>query len=126
MPITLTRIQTRPTTDIPFFFETNLVSKEYEEYLKKNYRDTGKILGFDRTMSNDKLTVTTNLIWKSQEAFAEYYTDPVCMEKFLKVSAEYEQTNNIKSEAVSDVGFVRPTWKQINAEDSNESYAMAA
>ena len=117
MPMTLTRIQTRPSVDIPFFFETNLVSKEYEEYLRKNYRDTGKILGFDRKMSPDKLTITTNTVWESQEAFAEFYTDPICMEKFLKSSAEYEQTNNIISEAVSDTGFVRPTWKQINAED---------
>jgi hypothetical protein len=117
MPLTLTRIQTRPSTDIPFFFETNLVSKDYEEYLKKTYRDTGKILGFDRTISDDKLTVTTNLIWESSAAFAEYYTDPICIEKFLTVSAEYEQTNNIKSESLADTGFVRPTWKQLNAED---------
>jgi hypothetical protein len=109
MPLTLTRIQTRPSTDIPFFFETNLVSKDYEEYLKKTYRDTGKILGFDRTISDDKLTVTTNLIWESSAAFAEYYTDPICIEKFLTVSAEYEQTNNIKSESLADTGFVRPT-----------------
>ena len=61
--ITITRTQTRPSVDIPFFFETNLVSKEYEEYLKTNYRDTGKILGFDRVMSDDKLTVVSSITW---------------------------------------------------------------
>lgn len=115
--MTLSRIQTRPSADIPFFFETNLVSKEYGEHFKKKYKDTGKVIGFDRVMSPDKLTVTTNLVWESQEAFSEYYTDLFCIENFLKVSTEYEQANDIKTESVSDEGFVRPTWKQINAED---------
>lgn len=115
--ITITRTQTRPSVDIPFFFETNLVSKEYEEYLKTNYRDTGKILGFDRVMSDDKLTVVSSITWESQEAFAQYFVDPYCIDNFLKISAEYEQTHNIKTAVNGNTGFVRPTWKHINAED---------
>jgi hypothetical protein len=117
MSLTITKIQTRPSADIPFFFETNLASKEYGEHFKKRYKDTGKMIGSDRVMSPDKLTVTITLVWESQEAFSEYYTDPFCMENFLKVSTDYEQANNIKTESVSDEGFVIPTWKQINAED---------
>lgn len=117
MPVTLTRKQTRPSRDIPFYFETNLTNKDYGEHLKKNYINTGKLLGFDRTMSDDGLSTTSTITWSSQEAFAEYYTDPFCVENFLKVSADYEQSNNIKTETLGEDGFVRPTWKQVHAED---------
>ena len=117
MSLTITRIQTRPSADIPFFFETKLVSREYGEHLKTKYKDTGKLIGGNRVMSDDKLTLTTDTVWESQEAFSEYYTDPFCIENFLKVSTEYEQANNIKTESASDVGIVRSMWKQLNAED---------
>jgi hypothetical protein len=115
--ITITRIQTRPNIDTPFFFETTLVSKEYGEYLKTKYRDTGKLIGGNRVMSDDNLTLTTDSVWASQEAFAEFYSDPVCIEKFLKISADYEQAHGIKSQSLGDTGFVRPTWKQIDANE---------
>ena len=117
MPMTLTRTQTRPSVDIPFFFETNLVSKEYGIYLKTNYIDSGKLIRTQRTMSEDKLSVELMVEWESQEAFAEYFTDPVCIENFLKISTEYEQMNDITSKSISDAGFIRPTWKIINADD---------
>ena len=117
MTMTLTRIQTRPSVDIPFFFETNLVSKEYGIYLKTNYIDSGKLIRTQRTMSEDKLSVELIVEWESQKAFAEYFTDPVCIENFLKISTEYEQMNDITSSSTSDAGFIRPTWKQINAAD---------
>lgn len=112
------RTQTRPTTDIPFFFETNLVSKEYNIYLKTKYIDTGKLIKSTRTMSDDKLSITLITEWKSQEAFSEYFSDSFCRDKFLKISAEYEQTHNITSASNSpDAGFVRPTWKHISSEE---------
>ena len=118
MPITITRIQTRPSTDIPFFFEIEQDRTEYENYLKTKYRDTGKLLGFDRTMSNDRLTATSNITWESQEAFAEFFADSYCVENFLSVSAEYEQTHGIKTETLDkENGFVIPTWKQLHAKD---------
>lgn len=115
--ITLIKKQTRPSTDIPFFFESPLVRKEYGPYLKTNYIDTGKLITVVREMSEDKLSITLTTVWESQEAFAEYYSDPFCIENFLKISTEYDQTHGITSEAFGDTGFVRPTWKQINAED---------
>lgn len=117
MKITLIKKQTRPSVDVPFFFESQYVNKEYGPYLKKNYIDTGKLLTVDRAMAEDKLSMTMTTVWESQEAFAEYYADPFCIENFLKISAEYEQTHGIKSETFGDTGFVRPTWKQIKSED---------
>lgn len=115
--ITLIKKQTRPSTDIPFFFESNLVNREYGMYLKKNYIDTGKLITVDRVMSEDKLSITLTTMWESQKAFADYYSDPYCIENFLKISSEYDQLNGITSESYGDTGFVRPTWKQVNAED---------
>ncbi len=115
--ITITRIQTRPNIDTLFFFETNLVSKEYAEHLKIKYKDTGKLIGGNRVMSDDKLTLTTDTVWESQEAFAEFYSDPVCIDQFLKISADYEQAHEIKTQSLGDTGFVRPTWKQIDASE---------
>lgn len=115
--ISIVKIQTRPSADIPFFFESNLVRKEYGAYLKTNYIDTGKLMKVHRTMSEDKLTIELTTEWASQEAFAEYFSDPYCIENFLKISTEYEQLNGITSKSTSDVGFVRPTWKHIDAEE---------
>ena len=115
--IKITREQFRPNLDIPFFFESNLVSKEYGMYLKTNYIDSGKLIRFQRTMSEDKLSIEVTTEWESQEAFTEYFTDPFCIEHFLKISTEYDQMNNITTSSTSDAGFIRPTWKIVNAND---------
>lgn len=115
--ITITRKQTRPSVDVPFYFETGQTPKEYHMYLKNKFIDTKKMISFDRVMSNDKLSMVLTAVWDSQEAFAEYYSDPYCIENFLKPSAEYDQTHGITAESTGDTGFVRPTWKQINAAD---------
>jgi uncharacterized protein (DUF779 family) len=115
--IKIVKIQTRPKTDIPFFYQTDLIVPEYGPYLKKNYLDTGKLIKADRTLSEDQLTLTLETVWESQNAFAEYFTDSFCVENFLKISTEYEQLNDIKSQTTSDEGFVRPTWKQIDANE---------
>ena len=115
--ITITKKHTRPSVDIPFFYQTKLVRPEYGSYLKANYIDTGKLVRFDRTMSEDQLTISATTVWESQEAFAEYFSDPFCVENFTKISTEYEQINGIVSSSTSDAGFIRPTWKQVDAKD---------
>lgn len=116
--ITVIKTQTRPTADIPFFFETPMAKSEYSDYLKINYKDTGKLVSSAREMSEDKLTITMTSVWKDQEAFAEFFGDPYCVDTFLKISSEYDQTHGITSYTNGgETGFVRPTWKQIDARD---------
>lgn len=115
MPITLIKEQTRPSVEIPFFFEANLASKEYTEYLKEKYIDTNKLLKTERTMSEDRLTMHLTTVWESKEALIEYVSDEFCIENFLKISTEYDQTHGISSKSSSDIGFI-PTWKQIDAD----------
>ena len=91
--ISIVRTQTRPSTDIPFFYQTSLVRPDYGAYLKKNYIDTGKLIKFERTMTEDQLTITATTVWESQEAFSKYFSDPFCVENFLKISAEHDQLN---------------------------------
>lgn len=115
--ITLVKKQTRLSVDVPFFFESGLNNKEYGVYLKEKYMDTGKLLAADREMSEDKLSITLTTLWESQEAFAEYFSDPYCVQNFLKISSDYDQEHGITTESYGDTGFVRPTWKQIDAEE---------
>ena len=115
--ITIIKTQTRSTVDTPFFFESKLIRKDYGIYLETNYINTGKLVKIDRSMSLDKLTTHLTTIWESEEAFAEYITDPYCVENFIKISAEYDDINGISSSSSSDVGLIKPTWKQINAQD---------
>lgn len=115
--ITIIKKQTRPDASVPFFFESGLPNKDYGIYLKEKYINTGKLMSVDREMSEDKLSITLTTIWASQEAFAEYFSDPFCVEKFLKISADYDLDHGITTESYGDTGFVRPTWKQINAEE---------
>ena len=116
MTFKIKRIQKRPRTDILFFHETNLISNDYEVYFAKNYRETKKIISFFRELSADKLTVTTITEWQSEDALVEFLNDPFCQEKYLKISAEYELQNNVKTETYAEK-FYKPTWKQIDSID---------
>lgn len=116
MTFKIKRIQKRPSTDILFFHETNLISNDYEVYFAKNYRETKKIISFFKELSDDKLTVTTIIEWQSEDALVEFLNDPFCQEKYLKISAEYELQNNVKTEIYTEK-FYKPTWKQINSVD---------
>ena len=115
--ITISTIKTRPNVNVPFFFETGIKDQEYEDHLRTTYVDSKKLLKYEKEMSEDKLTYTTHTTWDSQEAFTEFISDPIC-QKFLKVVAEYDHLHGIHSNSVDMVtGFVRPTWKQVHAED---------
>lgn len=71
------KTQIRQNLDTKFYFELSPNSPEYQQYIKKNYIDTGKIIWQERKMSEDKLSLTSTSIWRSRLDFLSFTTDPV-------------------------------------------------
>jgi hypothetical protein len=116
--ITISTSKFRPDVSVPFFFEAGIKDQEYEEHFKSKYVDARKVLKYEKEMSEDKLTYTTHVTWATPDAFTEYMSDPICNKQFLNVVSEYDQRHGIVSKSVDrDTGFIRPTWKQVHAED---------
>jgi len=111
------KTQIRPSIDIPFFYQSKFVNPKYGEHLKTNYLDTGKLIKIERSISDDQLTTTIVMEWKSQKDLLEYMNDEFCIENFLKISTEYEHLHNIVSKMSFDTEPFEPTWKQISAKE---------
>lgn len=90
--------QTRPSIDIPFFYEVNPHNIEVGKYLKESYIDTSKMLGTVKQMSDDKLTVIITISYRSYEDYKDFITDKFC-EKYLFVpNTLYDIDNQITSD----------------------------
>jgi hypothetical protein len=92
----LTTVQTRPSTSVDFWTRDNpAVTAEYLLYNKDTYIVPGKLLNADTTISEDGLTMTTSLIWASQEDSDAWRTDPVVQEQFVQLMKSYHADNGI-------------------------------
>jgi len=88
--ITLHRISTRPTTDVPFYSMT----PEFELHLKTTYDDTGKRLGVVVTESVDGLTQTRVGTWIDGDTLHGTLYDDACLAQLTEMHA-YNAVNNI-------------------------------
>jgi DNA phosphorothioation-dependent restriction protein DptG len=82
---------TRPSVDVPFYE----ASAEYKAAWA-SYKETGKLLGNRSTLSEDGLTRTAVSLWKDEETWKEYSSDPLTIQMILQRD-EYHQLNNITS-----------------------------
>lgn len=89
-------VQKKENKDSLFFFESYIYPKNFFEYLEKNYKKTGKLILFERTVLEDRMSNTSISIWKSRKDFLDYLTDPYIYD-FLSKSNNYDIDNNINS-----------------------------
>jgi hypothetical protein len=80
MPVKNVTVSTRPSTDHPFWN----FSQTIKDYIKVNYRDTGKVLSGITEISSDNLTRTRTVIWRDEDSQDEFLTDPVIRQAFLE------------------------------------------
>ena len=95
------KVQTRPSTSIPFYFEKNKTPPEFNQVFKKQFVDTKKIISSSLTYSDEKLTVTRVTTWNSKEAFSEFtkfVADPFFYNLIVKPNLEYDIENDITAD----------------------------
>jgi hypothetical protein len=93
MPIELTQIFVRADINTPWFHET--FPQSHIDYVNTTYRDTGKRTG-SFEVSEDGLMLTQLHSFSSEEAHAEFTTDPYLIGMLAQRNA-YNEANNIYS-----------------------------
>lgn len=100
--IIVTRSFTRTDLSAPWHleqpFKDSIYPQEFLDYANTTYQS--KKLHHLYTVSEDKLTLTLQSFWESQEAYQEYLNDPMCIETIEKRDA-HNATYNITNEVVT-------------------------
>jgi hypothetical protein len=73
-------IHTRPNKDVPWFNEV-VIDPEFNEYVRLNYFNTGKMLTKGSTSSDDLLILIFTSQWRSEQDHLDYLKDPTVKEK---------------------------------------------
>ena len=74
---------------------TSIVTDSYKEYVKNTYGVTGKRLSSKLVLSKDKLSLTSETIFASQQAFEEFSSDLI-IRAWANTRKEYCSKNNIQ------------------------------
>lgn len=98
--LTLIKKFIREDITIPFFVEENPPPKEYLEQIKTEFIDTYKLVSFTSSVSYDKLTQTTTIIWKSPDDFLDFVMSDSHIANYIRNQHIYNLKNNIKTETI--------------------------
>jgi hypothetical protein len=91
-----TIVQTRPSTNVDFWTKENpLVAEDYLSHFRDTYVLTGNLLDVTNSVSEDGLTMTTQLIWQSDAVAESWKNDPVVQQGFLSKMESYHTANGI-------------------------------
>lgn len=89
----LTKTYTRPTNDIPFYFEVATTNREFQDYVAKNHPDATR--KSDKELSDDKLTLTVRSYWTDRSSLLRYITDHYCYTITIVPSIEHNTKHGI-------------------------------
>lgn len=90
--------QTRPSTDIPFFFEANPNAAIVGKHMKEKYHDTGKLLSSTREFSEDRLKVVMTIYYRSYDDFKDFISDNFCEKYIFVPNTLYDIEHGITSD----------------------------
>jgi hypothetical protein len=93
--IKITRVMTRPSTEVKWHFDPTeaVVSNEFKQKMSQYIQD-GKCLSTARTFSEDNLTTTYEALWSTIEDYNESDTDPI-LEQMWAARDAYNAANGI-------------------------------
>ena len=90
--IKFTKILTRPNASIPFFESKDEVVIAYFYY---KFIRTKKVISDVKTLSDDKLVLTSVSEWASVEDYLDLLTNEYCHVNIVVPSKEYNTKHNI-------------------------------
>lgn len=85
------RTWVRPNTATPWW--TSIIAADYRPYVKDNFSSQGK-MSQTLVTSKDGLELTSETIYRDEEAFKEVTTDPI-VSSWYKTRAQYCVKNGI-------------------------------
>lgn len=89
------RIFTRPAANVPFYATSDAYKAAFQ-----GYKDSGKVQSFTATVSQDKLKLVVNTMWKDEASWNEYTADPVVVAMIAERNA-YNTSKSITDEKVT-------------------------
>ena len=90
--IRFTKTQTRPNTSVPFYESKDDAVKAY---FYNTFIKTKKFLTDVKTLSEDRLVLTSVSDWSSTQDYLDLLTDEYCYVNIVIPSKEYNKKNNI-------------------------------
>jgi hypothetical protein len=94
-------IRIRPTTDIAFFHplitHLNHNPDEFVPHWWETYRNTGKIIQLNQTLSEDLLTQDTTVWWEDRQSYDQAMSDPIVV-RYYDALNDYNEKNNITNQ----------------------------
>ena len=92
----ITAKHTRPSVDVEFYsvLGRDSDSVAFRSHWDATYKQTSKLLFLDSQLSSDRLTLTTMMLWESEEAYNEAIADPIVSNKW-NLRREYNTANGI-------------------------------
>jgi hypothetical protein len=101
--IKITRIYTRPSSEIPFFHDTQVENPNVKKHIYENYVVTKKIIKSLQVMSDDKLEFRSSVIWNSYDDFFDFMTDVFLAKSFdIVTSKQYDESNGITMKLINE------------------------
>lgn len=88
------REQKRPNNDVKFFSITTC-GQEVVDYWNREIIGTGKQISNSHTLSEDGLTLTSVILFKSKEAWQEMIADRYLTENLFVTQDAYNKDNGI-------------------------------
>ncbi len=97
--ILITKTTTRPSTSVPWHFETpELNLDNFRSHLDLTYVQPGYLISQNNEVSEDGLTLTYTAIWQDLQSYQQYDTDPVLQVFWDERDAYYAANNVVMSE----------------------------
>lgn len=88
------REQVRPSIDVDFF-SVSKHAPELSSYWNDNIVKTGKHISSTHSLSEDKLTMTTIMIYASKDAWYDMTSDQYLNDTLFVIQREYNKKHNI-------------------------------
>lgn len=94
---------TRPNTDCSFYTIADaVVADSIREHWQTAYKDTGKCLFIEVTVSEDQLQMNTDQYWEDQASYESYKNDPILASELFVVRDAYWVENGMTGVVISE------------------------
>lgn len=89
MYIVTGRITKQNVSDAFYTISDSVTLPEVRQYWVETYKDTGKCLHIDLTISSDQLVMDTTQLWLDQASYEEYKNDQYLNDMLFSVRNKY-------------------------------------
>lgn len=86
---------TRPNANVEFFNAKTFMDQPSKIHMKTTYMDTGKMIPAEQQLSTDGLSLTTVVMFDTEQSLNEFKADSIIQASLLEARSLYNQANSI-------------------------------